>query len=281
MGGVYALMSLGLALSFGIMKVVNVAQGDFMMLGMYCTYFLYTAYGVHPVYGAVLIIPPFYWLGTMVQRVFLGHVSGRGTLQDMPAQLMLTLGLSLILSHSVAMRLGSSPRGLVTPLATEAFQWHGLMFNQARTYALAVALFMACTAYVFLHYTDLGKALRAAADEPEAAMYMGIDVRRMHTIACGVGIALAAVAGGLLAMIWPITPGVTAHFLMLMFITVVLGGLGSIPGSFVGGLVIGVVQSLSLLVLPMQLQNVSVLVVFLVLLYLRPHGLFGHPGRVV
>jgi branched-chain amino acid transport system permease protein len=280
-GGVYALMSVGLALIFGIMKVVNFAQGDFMMLGMYFTYFLYTSYGVHPLLGAVLTIPPFYLLGMVVHRLLLVHVSGRGTTQEMDAQLILTLGLSLVITNGVTMLLGPTPRGIVTLLATEAFHVHGLFLNQARTYAFAVALLVAFGVYLFLQCTDLGKALRAAADEPEAAMYMGISVRRMHAIAFGLGIALTAVAGGLLATFWPIEPNVAVNFIILMFVAVVMGGLGSIPGGFVGGLVIGMVQSLSLLVVPLQLQNVGVFVAFLLLLYLRPQGLFGRRGRTV
>jgi branched-chain amino acid transport system permease protein len=280
-GGVYALMSVGLALIFGTMKVMNFAQGDFMMLGMYFTYFLYTSYAVHPLLGAVLTIPPFYVLGIVVHRLLLVHVSGRGTTQEMDAQLILTLGLSLVITNGATMLLGSTPRGIVTPLATEAFHVHGLVLNQARTYAFAVALLAASGVYLFLQHSDLGKALRAAADEPEAAMYMGISVRRMHTIACGLGIALTAVAGGLLATFWPIEPNVAAHCIILMFVAVVMGGLGSIPGAFVGGLVIGLVQSFSLLVVPLQLQNVGVFVVFLLVLCLRPHGLFGRRGRAV
>jgi branched-chain amino acid transport system permease protein len=280
-GGVYALMSVGLALIFGIMKVVNFAQGDFMMLGMFLTYFLHAFFGLHPLLGALLTMPPLYLLGVLVHSTLLVHVSGRGTTQEMDAQLILTLGLSLIITNGVTMTLGPTPRGIVTPLATEAFRLGPLFLNQARTYAFVMALLVALAVYLFLQYTDLGKALRAAADEPEAALYMGISVTHMHRVAFGLGIALAAVAGGLLATFWPIEPTVALNFIVLMFVAVVLGGLGSIPGGFVGGLVIGMVQSLSQLVLPLQLQNVSVFVVFLLLLYLRPQGLFGRRGRAV
>ncbi len=274
-------MSVGLALIFGVMKVVNFAQGEFMMLGMYLTYFLHVVLGLHPLLGALLTIPPFYLLGVLVHRALLVHVSGHGTAQEMDAQLILTLGLSLILTNGVTIALGPTPRGIVTPLATEAFRLGPLFLNQARTYAFILALIVAFGVYLFLQYTDLGKALRAAADEPEAALYMGISVARMHMVAFGLGVALAAVAGGLLATFWPIEPTVGLNFIVLMFVAVVLGGLGSIPGGFFGGLVIGMVQSLSLLVLPLQLQNVGVFVAFLLLLYLRPQGLFGRRGRAV
>ncbi len=281
-GGVYALMSIGLALIFGIMRVVNFAQGDFMMLGMYLTWFFATAYGIDPLAGALLAIPPFFLLGLLVHRVLLVHVTGGGDPQrQMDAQLILTLGLSLIITNATTMILSPAPRGIKTAYATRAFAAGPILVNEARAYAFALALLLAGLLYVFMTRTDLGKALRAAADDPEAAGYQGINVRAMHGIAFGVGIALVAAAGGLLATYYPIEPGVAANFIVLMFVAVVLGGLGSIPGAFVGGVVIGLIQSLTLLVLPFQLQNVGVFVAFLLVLYLRPQGLFGRRVRTV
>jgi branched-chain amino acid transport system permease protein len=281
-GGVYALMSVGLALIFGVMRVVNFAQGDFMMLGMYLTWFLAVGYGMDPLLGAVLALLPFFVLGLLVHRVLLVRVTGQGDPQRlMDAQLILTLGLSLIITNAATMVLTPMPRGIKTAYATQAFAVGPILLNQARSYAFAMALGLAGAVYVFLTRTDLGKALRAAADEPEAAGYQGIDVRAMHGLAFGIGIALVAAAGGLLATYYPIEPTVAVNFIVLMFVAVVLGGLGSIPGAFVGGLVIGLVQSLTLLVLPFQLQNVGVFIAFLLVLYLRPHGLFGQRLRAV
>jgi branched-chain amino acid transport system permease protein len=199
----------------------------------------------------------------------------------MDAQLILTLGLSLIITNATTMILSPTPRGIRTTYATQAFALGPLLLNQARTYAFLMALLLAAGMYLFLTRTDLGKALRAAADDPEAASYQGINVRAMHGVAFGVGIALVAAAGGLLATYYPIEPNVAVNFIVLMFVAVVLGGLGSIPGAFVGGILIGLVQSLTLLVLPLQLQNVGVFVAFLVVLYVRPQGLFGLRARTV
>jgi branched-chain amino acid transport system permease protein len=281
-GGVYALMSIGLALIFGVMRVVNFAQGDFMMLGMYLTWFLWAAHGVDPLLGAVLVLAPFFVLGLLVHRVLLVHVTGAGDPQRlMDAQLILTLGLSLIITNATTMVFSPMPRGIRAAYATQAFALGPILVNQARTYAFAMALLLAAAVYLFLTRSDLGKALRAAADEPEAAGYQGIDVRRMHGLAFAIGIALVAAAGGLLATYYPIEPTVAVNFIVLMFVAVVLGGLGSIPGAFVGGLVIGLVQSITVLVLPLQLQNVGVFIAFLLVLYLRPQGLFGHRLRAV
>ena len=281
-GGVYALMSIGLALIFGVMRVVNFAQGDFMMLGMYLTYFYAVSGGVDPLLGALLTIPPFFALGWIVHRSLLARVTGGGDPQrQMDAQLILTLGLSLVITNATTMILSPTPLGIRTGYATQAFALGPVLLNQARTYAFAMALVLAVAVYLFLTRTDLGKALRASADDPEAASYQGIDVRAMHGLAFGIGIALVAAAGGLLAAYHPIEPTVAGNFIVLMFVAVVLGGLGSIPGAFVGGLVIGLVQSLTLLVLPFQLQNTGVFIVFLLVLYLRPQGFFGRRARAV
>jgi branched-chain amino acid transport system permease protein len=281
-GGVYALMSIGLALIFGIMRVVNFAQGDFMMLGMYLTFYYAVVLGIDPLLGALLSIPPFFVLGLLVHRAFLARVTGGGDPnREMDAQLILTLGLSLVITNATTMILSPMPRSINAPYASKAFAVGPLLLNQARTYSFATALLLAAAVYVFLTRTDLGKALRAAADDPEAAGYQGINVRTMHGVAFGIGIALVAAAGGLLASYHPIEPNVAVNFIVLMFVAVVLGGLGSIPGAFVGGIVIGLVQSLTLLLLPLQLQNVGVFVAFLIVLYVRPQGLFGRRARSV
>ncbi|MFI5280104.1 MAG: branched-chain amino acid ABC transporter permease, partial [Gemmatimonadales bacterium] len=240
------------------------------------------ALGIDPLLGAVLTIPPFFLLGLLVHRTFLTRVTGGGVPnREMDAQLILTLGKTLIITNTTTMILSPTPRGIRTTYATQAFAVGPVLLNQARAYAFALALLLAGAVYVFLTRTDLGRALRAAADDPEAATYQGINVRAMHGVAFGVGIALVAAAGGLLATYYPIEPNVGVNFIVLMFVAVVLGGLGSIPGAFVGGIAIGLVQSLTLLVLPLQLQNVGVFVAFLVVLYVRPQGLFGRRTRAV
>ena len=281
-GGIYALMSIGLALIFGVMRVVNFAQADFMMLGMYLTYYFYVAWGVNPLLGALVVIPPFYLLGFLVHRSLLVRVTGGGDpARQMDAQLILTLGLSLIITNATTMILGPMPRGIKTAYATEAFAFGGMLLNQARSYAFIMACLLAVVVFLFLQRTDLGKALRAAADDPEAAAYMAISVPRMHGTAFAIGIGLVAAAGGLLATYHPIEPTVGVNFIILMFVAVVLGGLGSIPGAFLGGLLLGLVQSLTLMVLPFQLQNVGVFIAFLLVLYLRPQGLLGRLGRAI
>jgi len=279
-GGVYALMSIGLALIFGIMRVVNFAQGDFMMLGMYLTYYFAVALGIDPLLGALLSIPPFFVLGLLVHRAFLARVTGGGDPdREMDAQLILTLGLSLVITNATTMILSPTPRSINAPYASKAFAVGPLLLNQARTYAFATALLLAAAVNVFLTRTDLGKALRAAADDPEAAGYQGIDVRTMHGVAFGIGIALVAAAGGLLASYHPIEPNVAVNFIVLMFVAVVLGGLGSIPGAFVGALIMGQAEALTAAYISTPMRDAIAFTILILVLLVRPTGIFGEPEK--
>src|SRR5256885_12022632 len=179
-----------------------------MMRGMYLAFF-HPLPGVAPTPGALLTAPPFFVLGWLVHRGLLARVTGGGDPQrQMDAQLTLTLGLSLVITNAATMILTPTPRGIRTTYATQAFALGPILLNQARSYAFAMALVLAAAVNLFLTRTNLGKALRAAADDPEAASYQGIDVRAMHGLAFGVGIALVAAAGGLLATYYPIEPSV-------------------------------------------------------------------------
>src|SRR5262249_10572700 len=198
-----------------------------MMLGMYLTYYYAVALGIDPLLGALLTIPPFFVVGALAHKAVLARVTGGGDpSREMDAQLILTLGLSLIITNATTMILSPPPRGIKPAYATQAFAVGPLLLNQARAYAFAMALVVAGGVYAFLTRTDLGRALRAAADDPEAASYQGINVRAMHGVAFGVGIALVAVAGGLLATYYPIEPNVAVNFIVLMFVAALFGGAG-------------------------------------------------------
>ena len=178
--------------------------------------------------------------------------------------------------------MGSSPISVVSPLSSSAWEvpllfddYSTLFLNQARTIGALVSVAIALVLFRLIRSTELGKSLRAAADNPEAATYMGIDVSRAHRIAFGLGTAIAGVAGGLMVLTYPAQPFVGTDFIIVMYAGVVLGGIGSITGAFWGGMVIGLVQQLSTLVLPLQLQNAVVFLVFVLILLFRPQGLFG------
>ena len=293
-GSVYALMCVGLGLIFGVMRVINFAQGEFLMLGMYAALYAYTWLGlgrflgpyVGPIVGAALAGILLYIVGILLHRYLLARVTGFRVFgsegEGHYPQLILTLGLSLILSNGGLILFGSTPENIRTPLSATAWELGpfagdqvSVFLNKARSVAFLVSIAVALALYVFITRSRVGKTLRAAADNPEAATYMGIDVDRAHRIAFGLGCAITAVAGGLVATYYPFQPYVGLEFVIIMYAGVVLGGMGSIGGAFWGGLTIGLVQQLSTLVLPVQLQNAAIFGVFLLIVLVRPEGLFG------
>ena len=292
-GCLYGLMCVGLAMIFGIMKVVNFAQGEFLMLGMYTAFYLFGGWGLLTVlgttagpYAAALIAGPVVFLaGLVLHKVLIARVSGLRTAASLDeghfGQLMITLGLSLILQNGGLILFGSTPHAIRTPLASSAWEFEtglfdaSLFLNKARLVSSLVAVAVAVAVWFVLERTRLGRSLRAAADNPTAATYTGVDVDRAHRIAFATGCGITAVAGGLLAINLSFTPFSGVEFIVIMYSGVVLGGIGSILGAFWGGLTIGFVQQLSAIVLPTQLQNATIFVVFLLIVTLRPQGLFG------
>ena len=286
-GGAYALMCIGLGIIFGSMRVINFAQGDFLMLGMYVAFYLTTGYGIlsflgpygGPIVAAFLAGPVVFAVGWLVHRFVVSRVTGAGVAASEGAgaygQIIVTLGLSLILQNGGLILFGSTPTAIRTPLSRSSWEIGPILLNQARVVSFLVAVALVVAVYLFLARTRAGKSLRAAADNSTAAIYMGIDVDRAHRIAWSLGVGITAVAGGLLAGSQSFQPYVGFDFVIVMYAGVVLGGLGSILGAFWGGLLIGVVQQMSTLVLPYQLQNTAIFVVFLLIIFLRPQGLFG------
>jgi branched-chain amino acid transport system permease protein len=293
-GAIYGLMCVGLGLIFGVMRVINFAQGDFMMLGMYAAYYLFLLAGIQPGFGnvigpyvAILLSAPLLFLfGYWIHKLLISRVTGRRTAQlegeGHFAQLILTLGVALVLQNGGLIVFGSVLASIRTPLSSSAWEigplWGdfiSIFVNKARGIAalISIAAMLALTALITR--TRIGKALRAAADNPVAATYMGIDIDRSHRLAFGLGTAVTAVAGGLLATNYPFHPYIGIDYVIVMYAGVVLGGMGSITGAFWGGMTIGLVQQLSTLVLPTQLQNAAIFVVFLLIIFLRPQGFFG------
>jgi len=232
-----------------------------------------------PIVAAFLAGPLVFGLGWLLHRFIVSRVTGAGVAQIEGAgaygQILVTLGLSLILQNGGLIVFGSTPTGIRTPLSRSSWELGDVLLNQARVVSFIVAVLLAGAMYLFLSRTRLGKGLRAAADNPQAAIYMGIDVDRAHRLAWSMGVGITAVAGGLIATSQTFQPYIGFDFVIVMYAGVVLGGLGSNFGAFCGGLLIGIVQQTSTLILPYQLQNTAIFVVFLLIIFLRPQGMFG------
>ncbi len=292
-GALYGLTCVGLALIFGIMRVINFAQGDFLMVGMYLTVGLAGLVvgpawmgAVAPFVSAVLISPVMFVFGALLHRLLISRTTGTRAAGlsggGHQAQLILTLGIALVLQNLALIVIGSSPVSIVSPLSSSAWEIPllvnedaTLFLNKGAVVAALIGLLVCLLLFGIIRSTELGKSLRAAADDPDAATYMGIDVNRAHRIAFGGGTAVAGLAGGLLVLSHPVQPFVGTDFIVIMYAGVVMGGMDSITGAFWGGMTIGLVQQLSTLVLPLQLQNAVVFLVFVLVLLFRPQGLFG------
>jgi branched-chain amino acid transport system permease protein len=291
-GAVYGLMCVGLGLIFGVMRVINFAQGDFMMLGMYAAFYCFTALGLQAAFGktagpfvAILLAGPILAaFGYFIHRLLISRVSGTRTAllegEGHYAQLILTLGIALILQNGGLIIFGSVLASLRTPLSSTAWELGpffdiSVFVNKARGIDAVIALIAMGLLSLLITRSRLGKTLRAAADNPTAATYMGIDVDRAHRIAFALGSGVTAIAGGLLATNNPFHPFIGIDYVIVMYAGVVLGGMGSITGAFWGGMTIGLVQQLSTIVLPTQLQNAAIFVVFLLIIFFRPQGFFG------
>jgi branched-chain amino acid transport system permease protein len=297
-GAIYGLMCVGLSIIFGVMRVINFAQGEFMMVGMYFAYYCFGFIGTHLLFGdliapyvsALLAGPAVFLLGVVLHKFLISRVTGIvGTTLDSEghyAQLILTLGLSLVLANGGLVVFGSSPVSISTPLSSTPWvvgPLYGedilIFVNQGQTIAALIAVAVVVAFALLMARSRLGRSLRAAADNPQAATYMGIDVDQAHRLAFGFGVGITAIGGGLLASSHPFQPYIGIEFVIVMYAGVVLGGLGSLSGAFFGGLTIGLVQQLSALVLPNQLQNTAIFVCFLLIILFRPDGLFGRAAR--
>jgi branched-chain amino acid transport system permease protein len=296
-GCIYGLMCIGLGLIFGIMKVVNFAQGELLMLGMFASFYLVTGGGVlaflgpyiGPFVGALLAGPIVFVFGAMLHKFLISRVSGlrtAGSIDDGHfGQLIVTLGISLILQNGGMIVFGTIPVTVRTPLSSSAFligPIYGdatIFLNKAKLVACVVAIITAVVLYFMLEFTRVGKALRAAADNPTAATYMGIDVDKYYRMAFALGSGITAIAGGLMATYLSFGSFVGFDYVIIMYSGVVLGGIGSIMGAFWGGMTVGMVQQMSTLVLPPKLQNAAIFIVFLLIVMLRPQGLFGRSAE--
>lgn len=277
LGGVYALMSAGLSLIFGVMRLANFAQGDFVMLGMYGAYIAWSNLGWNPYLAA---IPIAIVIGLFGGAIELGLIE-RLPIGNHNPQLLLTLGLSLVLENALTAWKGGTPYIVSTTYTDKFFQpVSGLLIPEPQIYAGAASLLAMGALYLLLNHSRLGQALRATADDSDAASWVGINTRLMRGLGFALGVAIAAAAGAALVTFNTATPTGGQNFLFIMFVSVVLGGVGSIPGSVIGAFLVGIVQSLGTLVLPLQWDNGIVYVLLLLVLLIRPSGLFGLRVRV-
>ncbi len=270
-GGVYALIGIGLTLVFGVMRVINFAHGDLLMVGMYLAYYSFRLLGVDPFLSIVIVIPLMFVFGMFLQRAFIQRV-----LNALPQnQILLTIGLGLIMSNTVMLIFTSDYKILSTSYSSASVMLGGLSISKPLFVSFVITAGITLVLYWFLIRTNVGQAIRATAQDREAAQLMGVNVRRMGLLAMGIGAALAGTAGALISPTYYIFPQVGGAFTLKAFVIVVLGGMGSVIGATLGGIVIGAVESLAAVYVSSGLKELFVYLLFLVVLLVKPSGLLG------
>ena len=274
-GGIYALVSIGVTLIFGVVKIVNFAQGEFVMIGMYISYFLSTYFGIDPLLSLAISMPVMFVIGVGLQHFLIRRVLGLG---DMP-QIFLTFALSLLLMNVALLLFTANYRTLHTSYSDLALHFAGLYVPAAKLIAFVLAMVLSAILWVFLHSTDMGKAMRAAAQKPEVAMLMGINPDRAFCVATGVSLALAGAAGSLLMPFYPASPTAGQVFVLMAFVAVVLGTLGNIKGALIASLMMGIAKSLGIQFVGADSGLIVVFAMLLLTLAFRPSGLAGGSAR--
>jgi branched-chain amino acid transport system permease protein len=258
-----------------VVKIVNFAQGEFVMIGMYISFFLATQFGVDPLLSLAVSMPVLFVVGMLVQHFLIRRVLG---LNDLP-QIFLTFALSLLILNVALMLLTPNYRTVHTAYSDAALHLGGLYLPVAKLIAFVVAMLLSGALWVFLHATDLGRAMRAASQNREVAQLMGINPNRVFAVALGIALALAGAAGSLLMPFYPAYPMVGQVFVLMAFVAVVLGTLGNVVGALIASLLMGIAESLGIQFIGADSGLIVVFLLLLATLALRPSGLAGGVNR--
>ena len=270
-GGIYALVAIGLTLIYGVMLILNFAHGEFLMLGMYIAFWLFTLFGIDPYLGAPLAAVLIFALGALIQRGLVQRV-----LSDHPLnQIVLLLGVSMLTIGLVQFFWTAEPKSIHVAYETSVIPFMGLRFSIPRMVAFFSSMVISTLLFFFLRFTKTGKAIRSVSQSREAALLMGIDVKFIYLLTFGIGAAVTAVGGVLLTPNYKLIPTIGQSFSVIAFVVVVLGTMGNFIGAFLGGLIIGVVEAFAGFILGGDVKIIASMFVFILILLFRPSGLFG------
>jgi branched-chain amino acid transport system permease protein len=270
MGAVYALVALGLTLIYGVLHIINFAHGSLLMVGLYGAFFLHRA-GLDPYLALLVMVPGLFLVGYGLQWSVIGKAS-HGSDQNV---LLVTLGASIVIENLALYLFSADTRTIDTPYAFEMIDLGVALVPLPRVIAFLAALALAALLWFLIARTDLGRAIRAVAKERQGARLVGIDVDHIFAMSFGVGTACLGAAACLLLPMFYVSPHVGHVFVLVAFTVVVLGGMGSFSGALVGGLLIGVTESLGGLLLGESLGQIGIFLIFIATLMFRPSGLFG------
>jgi branched-chain amino acid transport system permease protein len=270
-GAIYALVALGLTLIYGVLHIINFAHGALLTAAMFAAFFAYTRLGLDPYLAAVLLTPLFFLFGYCLQRFLIGpaaHGEDRNFL-------LVTLGLAIVIENALLYAFRADTRTINLPYAFDTIAVGSAFLAVPRVIAFVAVVVVTAALWAIMQWTDTGKAIRAVAKEKLGAELSGIDVAHIYAVTFGLGTACVAVAACLLIPTYYVNPTAGDAFVLIAFTIVVLGGMGSIAGALIGGLLVGVIESLSSIFLGQSLGQIGIFVAFIAVLLIRPSGLFG------
>ncbi len=273
LGGIYAVVSIGLNLIFGVIRVVNFAHGELVMLGMYGAFLAYSTLGLDPYISILLVVPALFLFGLAIQRLVIEPLQAESMMQ-----MFATFALLTILQNVVLAITRGEGYSVPTKVAAAGVQLGEIRITATRLIILVAVTAIAVLLHLFLQRTLLGKSIRAVTQDRQAARLMGINVERTFMVTFGIGAALAGLAGALIAPIYTLAPGIGGNFILAAFAVVVLGGLGSVAGAYFGGMIVGVVEAFAGYYIDPELKQAIWFLIFLAVLIVRPTGLFGQVG---
>jgi branched-chain amino acid transport system permease protein len=274
-GALYGLVALGLSMIFGVTKILNVAHGELLMFGGYASFWAFSLLGLDPFLSIPTTIIFLFLIGAVLYKLIFSRTVKLPEESKIKNTLLVAFGLSVILQNLALRFWTADERGITTAYASDALTVLGVRFPLVRIASLAVAIIFLIALQLFLKKTYTGKAIRATVQNWEAASLMGIDIHKVYLLSFAIGAALAGAAGTLVAVNYSIQPAMGLGWTMKALIVMVLGGLGNIPGTFVGGLILGVTESSTSFFISNNYREVAGLVLFLLVLIFRPQGLFG------
>lgn len=270
-GSIYGLIAFGLTLVFALTHLLNFAHGSFMLLAMYISLVLYNAFHLDPYASILFTVPILFGIGLVLYR----YLFARMMESHLIMVVQLTLGLVFIIEGLLQMNFSADPVTVPTVISSSKIYVHGIIIRTPLLVAFTVAVALSGALYWMLHRTDFGRYIRASAQDPVAAALIGINVGRVRVLAFALAIGLLGVAGPLAIPMWVLEPSIGLELTLFAFIVIVLGGLGSFVGAFIGGLLVGVADAFGNLLLPGTLAPIVPYVLFVIVLLFKPNGLMG------
>ena len=274
-GLVYGLMALGLSVIFGVIRVVNFAHGEMMTVAMFLAFSAFTAFGIDPLLSLIPIAALLFAFGYAMQAGLINDFVNKPE----HTQFILLVAVAIILVNVLLMIFGPDARGVQTDYSLDSFEVGKLIIDATKAYAALAAVLVAVVLFAFFRFTLIGQAIRACADNYTGALVVGLDVKRLYALTFGIGAACVGAAGAVLVLITDVTPALGPSYTLQAFIIVIIGGLGSMPGALLGGVLIGLTEALAGLFFTPSAKSMFAVAALVLVLLLRPQGIMGKRQR--